>query len=190
MLANFAFGRSCGNYADGLKSKQRPTFLHNSWESSCFCLSVFSAGSSPPQRPTDNFVSQPLSLFCLLLRLLFHLCGAPFTQKTNSLTPVGKETAARRVAQPAAAPRRRLGAAARAVGPREAAPAPRRVQSAFCECARVLGEKWIIVAPARTAPSHAMLGPIGSASRVFTHIRVREEKRKKFHLNLNPKLSP
>ncbi|XP_011808270.1 PREDICTED: uncharacterized protein LOC105519508 [Colobus angolensis palliatus] len=28
------------------------------------------------------------------------------------------------------------------------------------------------------APSHAMLGPIGSASRVFTHIRVREEKRK------------
>ncbi|VFV35306.1 Hypothetical predicted protein, partial [Lynx pardinus] len=55
---------------------------------------------------------------------------------------------------------------------------PRRVQSAFCECTRVIREKWIIVARARSAPSHAMLGPIGSVSRVFTHIRVREEKRK------------
>lgn len=55
---------------------------------------------------------------------------------------------------------------------------PGRVQSAFCECARVIREKWIIVARARSAPSHAMLGPIGSVSRVFTHIRVREEKRK------------
>lgn len=84
------------------------------------------------------------------------------------------------------APRRAAGAGRRAG--RAAAAAARRVQSAFCECTRVIREKWIIVARACSAPSHAVLGPIGSTSRVFTHIRVREEK--SFHLNLNSKLSP
>lgn len=124
--------------------------------------------------------------------------------KTNTRTPGWQgDGGTRGKVQSPAAPRRRAPGACRAglkcqrpgpPGAREAAPrragggrrarraaaaaAARRVQSAFCECTRVIREKWIIVARARSAPSHAMLGPTGSASRVFTHIRVREEKRK------------
>lgn len=59
----------------------------------------------------------------------------------------------------------------------------RRIQSAFSTCAGVIREKWIIVVRALSPSpplslSHAMLGQIGSTRRVFTHIRVREEKKK------------
>lgn len=163
----------------------------------------FSVGSSKPLRPTDNFVPQPFSLFCLLVRLVFHLCIVPFRRENKHANgrlarrrstrgkcslPLPHAAALRAPAEPArvpgpgppgareAAPGRASGQRRRAQGP--AGGGPRRVQSAFCECTRVIREKWIIVARARSAPSHAMLGPIGSVSRVFTHIRVREEKRK------------
>lgn len=40
---------------------------------------LFSTGSSPPLRPDRQLCfPAPFSLFCLLLRLVFHLRGAPF----------------------------------------------------------------------------------------------------------------
>lgn len=182
--------------------------LRNSWERQSFCTdcpNIFFLRRLPIRNlwgqqttlfpsPSPSFVCSSDSFSTFVSFLL--------DVKTNTRTPGWQgDGGTRGKVQPSSAPRRRAPGACgagpsprararrvperlrpggRAGGGRRArrAAAAHRVQSAFCECTRVIREKWIIVARARSAPSHAMLGPIGSTSRVFTHIRVREEKRK------------
>lgn len=77
---------------------------------------------------------------------------------------------------------------------RAAAGDGREIQSAFSTRTRIIREKWVIIvrtrSPRLSLPlplSPAMLGLIGSARRVFTHIRAREEKKKKLSFRLKNK---
>lgn len=93
----------------------------------------------------------------------------PLDVKTNTGTRVGKETGGTRGKSSFGPPASKRAPAAWAPAPRAGSREPGRagergaaggrasargrVQSAFCECAAALGEKRIIVAPARPAPS-------------------------------------
>lgn len=180
VFPNFSVGRSCGNYADGLKSSRRGQGcekLHNSGERWCFCSAGLAKRFPSPPAPyhlgrpnKTTLLPSPFSLFCLLVRLVFHLRSAPFRRENKHRNAgwqgdrrhEGKEqlrAASERASecrQPVPPlPRAESSEPGRA-GERGAAggraSAGGRVQSAFCECAAALGEKRIIVAPARPAP--------------------------------------
>lgn len=121
------------------------------------------------------FLPSPFSLFCLLVRLVFHLRSAPFRREnkhraagwqgdrrhegTEQLQAPSAGSRSPPSAPPGRVPRARPGEAVRSergelAGERAlGGGAGGRVQSAFCKCAAALGEKRIIVAPARSAPS-------------------------------------
>lgn len=162
-------------------------------------------------RPTDNFVPRPFSpSFVCSSDSFSTFVWCLLDVKTNTRTPGWQGDGGTRGKCSLRSPHARLAPdASGAAGPELPGPGPpvparlhpgragRRAQGPAgrggpgLSPVRVLRvrpsrEKWIIVARARPAPSQAMLGPSGSSqSCIFTHIRGREEKEKKFHLNLH-----
>lgn len=93
VFPNFSVGWSCGNYADGLKSSRRGQGcekLHNSRERQCFCSAGLAKRFPSPPAPyhlgrpiKTTLLPSPFSLFCLLVRLVFHLRSAPFRRENK-----------------------------------------------------------------------------------------------------------
>lgn len=140
----------------------------------CFCSAGLAKRFPSPPAPDHlgrpnktTLLPSPFSLFCLLVRLVFHLRSAPFRRENKHRNAgwqgdrrhEGKEqlrAASERASAGSLGPRSPgpgLASQAERASAGQRASAGGRVQSAFCECAAALGEKRIIVAPARPAPS-------------------------------------